>query len=70
VEFNTTDGITLHAHGEKIRINGRNGNAKAWPEARLFEGIARHRIGWVHEADRPGSPQMGEQATIIEEIVW
>jgi hypothetical protein len=70
VEFNPTDGITLHIHGEKIRIKGFNLNAEVRPEVRLFQGIARHRVAWVQEAHRPGSLNGGERTTLIEEIVW
>jgi hypothetical protein len=70
VEFNATEGITLHVHGDKIRIKGRNLNAEARPEVRLFQGIARHRVAWVQEADRPGTMNGSEAATIVEEIVW
>lgn len=62
--------IILHVHGEKIRIKGRNLNAEVRPEVRLFQGIARHRVAWVQEADRPGSLNGGERTTLIEEIVW
>jgi len=44
MEFNPTDGITSHVHGDKIHIKGRNLNAEARPEVRLFQGIARHRV--------------------------
>jgi hypothetical protein len=66
VEFNSTQGTTLHVHGDKIQIKGRNLNA----EVRLFQGIARHRVAWVQEVDRPGSLNGGERTTLIEEIVW
>jgi len=69
VELNPSEGITLHLHGEKIRIKGRNLNAEIRPEVRLFQGIARHRVAWVQEADRTGSLNGGGQATIVEEIV-
>jgi hypothetical protein len=70
VEFNPTEGITLHVHGEKIRIKGRNLNAEVRPEVRLFRGIARHRVAWVQEADRPGRLNGDEMATMVDEIVW
>ncbi len=70
MEFNPTDGITLHVHGDKIRIEGRNLNAEVRPEVRLFQGIARHRVAWVQEADRPRSLNGTERATTIEEIIW
>jgi hypothetical protein len=70
VEFNPTDGIKLHVHGEKIRIMGRNLNAEVRPEVRLFQGIARHRVAWVQEADRPVDLKNGGTVTIVEGIVW
>jgi hypothetical protein len=70
VEFNPTEGITLHVHGDKVQIKGRNLNAEVRPEVRLFQGIARHRVAWVRETDRPGRLKVGEEATIVEEIVW
>jgi hypothetical protein len=68
-KFYATDGITLHVHGDKIHIKGRNLNTHARPEIRLFQGIARHRVAWVQEVNRPGSMNGGELATIVEEIV-
>jgi hypothetical protein len=70
VEFNPSEGIILHVHDEKIRIKGRNLNAEARPDVRLFQGIARHRVAWVQETNRPGSLKGSEWATIVEEIVW
>jgi hypothetical protein len=70
VEFNPTEGITLHVHGDKIRIKGRNLNAEARPEIRLFQGIARHRVAWVQEADRPGTMNSSETTAIVEKIDW
>ena len=70
VEFIPTEGITLHVHGEKIRIKGRNLNAEARPEVRMFQGIARHRVACVQEADRHRSLDGGQKAPIVEEIIW
>jgi hypothetical protein len=70
VEFDPTEGIVLHVHGDAIRIKGRNLNAEVRPEVRLFQGIARHRVAWAQEADSPGSLNGGERATIVEEIIW
>jgi hypothetical protein len=70
LQFNPTEGITLHVHGDKICIKGRNLNAEIRPEVRLFQGIARHRVAWVQEADRPGGLNGGKRTTIIDQIVW
>ena len=47
-----------------------NLNVETRPEVRLFQGIARHPVAWVEEADRPGRLNGGEHATIVQEIVW
>ena len=53
LEFNPSEGITIHALGQKIRIQGRNLNAEVRPTVRLFEGLTRHRIPWVRESAEP-----------------
>ena len=68
VEFDPTDGITLQVGSQKIRIKGRNLNAEIRPQTRLFEGIARHRVPWIQEADQPTILQANKKAVIIEAI--
>jgi hypothetical protein len=70
VEFNPSEGITLHVNSEKIGIKGRNLNAEIRAEVRLFQGIARHRVAWVQEAGRSAGMNGAERATIVEEIIW
>jgi len=70
VEFNPTEGITLHVHGDKIHIKGRNLNAEVRPEVRLFQGIARHRIAWVEEMESQARMSGPQLAVVIDEIVW
>jgi hypothetical protein len=70
VEFDPTEGIVLHVHGDAIRIKGRNLNAEIRPEVRLFQGIAHHRVAWVKEADKSSSLNGGGQATVVDEIIW
>ena len=50
LEFNPSEGITLHALGQKFRIQGRNLNGEVRPNVRLFEGLTRHRVPWIQEA--------------------
>ncbi len=70
VEFDPSDGITLSVAGQRIRIKGRNLNEAIRPMVRLFEGISRHRVPWVREADRPESLEADDKATIIDSIAW
>jgi len=70
VEFDPSEGITLSAGGQKIRIRGRNLNAEVRPSVRLFEGIARHRVPWVREADRNAGMQAGDRDTVVDVIEW
>lgn len=68
LEFDPSDGITLHAGGQKIRIKGRNLNAAIRPTVRLFEGIARHRVAWIQEADEPTRLEADKHTTVIDSI--
>lgn len=70
IEFDPSEGITLSAGGQKIRIKGRNLNTEVRPSVRLFEGIARHRVPWMREADRAAAMKAETKATIIDSIEW
>jgi hypothetical protein len=70
VEFDPTEGITLHAAGQRIRIRGRNLNGEVRPNVRLFRGITRHRVAWIQEADGPAAMQAGKTVIVIDKIVW
>ena len=68
VEFNPSDGITLHFSGKTVRIAGRNLNGEARPNVRLLAGIARHRVPWIQEADGPTEMTAAKNAVVIEDI--
>jgi hypothetical protein len=67
-EFDPSSGITLNFSGETIRIAGRNLNAEARPNIRLFAGILRHRVPWIQEADGADVIQAAKDAAAIESI--
>ena len=67
-EFDPSEGITIFFGGQKIVIKGRNLNAEVRPQVRLFDGILRHRVPWIQEADRSAHLQSNEQDTVITSI--
>ncbi len=69
-EFNPSLGITLSLGGQKITIRGRNLNAESRPNVRLFQGICRHRVPWIQEADEPTIMEAQNQGILVEEIEW
>jgi hypothetical protein len=69
-EFNPSEGITLTVGGQTIRIRGRNLNAEVRPSVRLFEGITRHRVSFIREADRSAGLRAGERETVVDAIEW
>jgi hypothetical protein len=69
-EFDPSSGILLRVQGQSVRIKGRNLNTEFRPHVRLFDGICRHRVPWVQEADEPTSIAAGDKATVIEAIEW
>jgi len=70
VEFDPSEGITLHLAGQQIKIRGRNLNADHGQRVRLFQGIARQRVPWIQEADQSAALRAGKLATVVEEIQW
>jgi hypothetical protein len=67
-DFDPSTGITLNFSGEKFSITGRNLNAEARPNIRLFAGILRHRVPWIQEADGAAMIQAAKDAVVIEEV--
>lgn len=66
--FDPSEGITLRFGSETITLVGRNLNAEARPNVRLFAAIVSHRVPWIEEADRPTAISSSQQAIIIESI--
>jgi hypothetical protein len=67
-EFDPSEGITLKFGGKEVRITGRNLNSENRPNVRLFNGILRHRVPWVQEADGAAELESLQNATVIELI--
>jgi hypothetical protein len=67
-EFDPSTGITLNFSGEKVTIVGRNLNAEARPNVRLFAGIVRHRVPWIQESAGIEVMEATEKAVVIEEV--
>jgi hypothetical protein len=70
VEFNPSSGLLLHFMGQTVKITGRNLNAEIRPNVRLFDGLCRHRVPWVKEADGPTAMVSAKHSPIIESIEW
>jgi hypothetical protein len=70
IEFDPAKGIVLHSMDRTITLHGQNLNAEARPLVRLFEGLTRHRVPWVREADRAALVEAGKRGTLIERIEW
>ena len=70
VEFQPEEGITLHLPGRKVRIKGSGLNKEARRPIRLFDGIIRHRVPWIREADRSESLKAASDSVVVESIQW
>ena len=70
MEFNPSEGITLHCGRLTIRIKGRNLNGEARPQVRLFQGFTRHRVPWIQEADHAADLRADQKAVVVEAIEW
>lgn len=62
--------ITLCIPGGKINIIGRNLNAESKPNIRLFQGITRHKVAFIQEADEVMIMKSGDSDTFIGRIEW
>lgn len=69
-EFDPSQGITLSLGGQKITIRGRNLNTESRPNVRLFQGICRHRVPWIQEADEPTIMEAQNKGVLVEDIEW
>jgi len=70
LEFEPSDGITLHLAGQKIRIKGRNLNREVHPKVRLFESVCRHRVPWLREVGDVEDLAARDGDAIVEVIEW
>jgi hypothetical protein len=70
VEFDPSEGITLHMAGGRIHIRGRNLNGEVRPNVRLFQGVTRHKVPWIQETNGASIAEAGKSASIVEEIAW
>lgn len=69
-EFNPSQGIILSLGGQKITIRGRHLNTEIRPNVRLFQGICRHRVPWIQEADEAAFMESQGKGILVEEIEW
>ena len=70
VEFNPSEGITLRCGQMSIRIRGRGLNSEIRSQIRLFQGITRHKVPWITEADHSSALQAKNNTVVIESIEW
>lgn len=68
VTFHPSEGMTLIFSGRKVTIRGRNLNVPARPNVVLLNGILRHKVPWLQEADHSLGMWTDKRATVIEEM--
>lgn len=70
LEFDPSEGITLHTAGQAIRIKGKHLNGAPATHAKLFEGLTRHCVPWVQEAALADKFDLGSATCVVESIDW
>lgn len=68
VAFDPSDGLMLCFGRRIVTVTGMNLNAEIRPHVSLFDGIVRHRIPWLAEADRAASLDAKPGMPVIESI--
>ncbi len=66
VEFDPSEGITLHFDGEIVRIEGRNLDDEPNPGIQLLRGIHSHRVPWIREMGESELVGTPEHSMVIE----
>lgn len=69
-DFDPSHGITLYVMGKQVRIKGRNLNGEIRPHVHLFNGITRHRVPWLRQANGNAAGIASDNDTVIESIEW
>lgn len=69
-EYDPSVGITLHVGSKTVLVTGRNLNTELRPNLRLFQGLTRHRVPWIQEADSPTIIEFDGRGTLVEKIAW
>jgi hypothetical protein len=67
-DFDPSEGITLKFTGQTVRLAGSNLNSEVRPHLRLYDGLVRHRVPWLQEADEPTAMSAPKNATVIEKV--
>lgn len=52
MEYDPSEGIALLVPGFRVVLKGRDLNAEVRPQVRLFDGLVRHRVPWVRDAQK------------------
>ena len=68
IDFDPSTGIVLRFASGKVMIRGRYLNAEIRPQLGLLDGLLRHRIVWIQEADEPSVLRAERLATVVERI--
>lgn len=69
IDFDPSEGITLWFASQKVVIRGQNLNAEVRPNVRLLDGLVRHRVPWISEANR-SSAVADHTPCMIEAVRW
>lgn len=70
IAYDPSAGITITSGATAIRIQGRNLNAEVRPCVGFLQGLLRHRVPWIQEADRIQAMEAPEGACVVESIEW
>jgi len=65
-----SEGITLYAGSQRIRIRGKCLNEGDGAKPRLFEGLTRHRVPWIQEGSLEDGFSRDAAHCFIELIEW
>lgn len=68
IDFDPSEGITIHTLGKRISITGSNLSAEVRPGVSLLAGLCRHRVPWIQESPLNLAADGTLQLTSIDRI--
>ncbi len=70
VEYDPSEGITLHFDAEIVRIEGRNLSEEPVPGIQLLRGLHNHRVPWIRELCEGDVVGAAEDMLVIERFAF
>ena len=70
IAFDPSTGMVIVAADRQIKITGQNLATQLRPQVSLYDGLVRHRVVWIREADKTVAFAATSTACVVDSIEW